>query len=169
MFNSVTPYTCCTAQHQCGTVSSFSQSTAHKSELVRSSPTSAVLHFSFTLHHVIPVILHLNIPWQIVSNCIPLSSANTEIHLYICPYIYTYINIYTHIYSLVVCVFDMSHFICVCTCVAVHFCEMAKQEPCCSYISVQFVPDLKLKFHFQVVNCLPLRPLAHSELKFKLA
>lgn len=41
-------------------------------------------------------------------------------------------------------------------------------ETCCSYISVQFVPNLKLKFHFQVVNCLPLCPLADSELKCKL-
>lgn len=59
-------------------------------------------------------------------------------------------------------------------CVCVPFCLVSECEavqwvPCCSYISVQFVPDLKLKFHFQVVNCLPLRPLAHSELKFKLA
>lgn len=63
------------------------------------------------------------------------------------------------------CVYAPACTVCVCVCV----CEKAQSEACCSYISVQFVPDLKLKFHFQVVNCLPLRPLAHSELKFKLA
>lgn len=76
--------------------------------------------------------------------------------------------------SLSVCVRHVSVHLCVCAFISLYVCvcvyaRRARREACCSYISVQFVPDLKLKFHFQVVNCLPLRPLAHSELKFKLA
>lgn len=48
-------------------------------------------------------------------------------------------------------------------------CERERESECCSYISVQFVAELKLKFYFQVVNCLPLCPLADTELKFKLS
>ena len=88
-------------------------------------------------------------PCELICLCLYVWRVSVSVHLCVC-----------------VCV-------CVCVCARAYLCncvcEKAQREACCSYISVQFVPDLKLKFHFQVVNCLPLRPLAHSELKFKLA